>query len=151
MQIFMHPGDQENNDARVVLSPGAFLPDLSFFAACPSSPGAGGSHFTVCSWWRNLYAPYDCLGSLMGDAHPHVDGSARHHFALDSLAGRDHLDRIALLLQSGQRPVHEAGRRRHEAEGVSVHDPADAAMVPLERSGNGYRRLLVLGADLRGG
>ena len=60
---------------------------------------------------------------------------------------RYHLDRIALLLQSGQRPVHETGGRPHEAEGVSVHDHAHSAIIPLECADYGIRRILVLGAD----
>ncbi len=35
----------------------------------------------------------------------------------------------------------------HEAESLSIHDPANAAVVPLERSGYGFRGLLVLGTS----
>ena len=58
---------------------------------------------------------------------------------------RHHLDRPALFLQPGQRPVHEAGGRRREAQNFSEPDSARPELVPLERAGHGLCRLLVLG------
>src|SRR5580704_14600728 len=99
-------------------------------------------------WRRNIDATSDRFRSLMGNAHAHGHRSPGAHSALVSLHGGDHLGRVALLFQSGQRPFHEAGGRWHEAEGVAIPDPARPELVPLERAAHGFRRFLVLGASL---
>jgi len=64
---------------------------------------------------------------------------------LDSLPRRHYLDRTALLLQSGERPVHEGTRSHNQGQSDARADDARPDVVPHVRGADRTGRLGLLG------
>src|SRR5438067_6523132 len=79
-------------------------------------PGRAGSNIHASS--------RSSIGSLVCLAHSHRHGGTRFYLALDSSISGHHMGWTPLLLQSGERSIHETGGCRHQAESVSIHDAA---------------------------
>src|SRR5579862_1095822 len=98
------------------------------------------------SRWRHDARFYGFARGV-GHAHAYWHGSSGSHPSMVSFHRWNYLGGATVLLQLGERPFYEAGRRQHETQNSPIHDYAGSAVVPLERDADSFFRVLVLGAD----
>src|SRR5262249_42823120 len=117
------------------------------FSACRIQPWPCGICIMHIAFPEEIDASF--CRSFTGPSHDYREGSVADDPALVSLYRGNFMDRAALLLQPGERPVYEDRGHYRQTQDLGEHDSTRPVLVPLELGGDGVSGPGDLGTSLR--